>query len=495
MGRRGARARAALRGRGAAGNPRAVGTVRALEIRPGDLLAGRYRVESELGRGGMGVVLAVRHIALDTRMALKVMRPDVAAEPESARRFLREARAAARIESDHVVRVFDVGTLDSGQPYMAMEHLEGMDLGRLLAVRGQLPPEEAVAFLIQAIDALGEAHSLGIVHRDLKPSNLFVVHRRDGTDELKVLDFGAAKIVKRSTPAELSGSTHSQLVGTPQYMSPEQLRATPDLDARTDIWSLGVILFQLVNGTLPFQGDSFPELCANIIAGSPGVAAETSPELAEVLRRCLAKAREARYASVHELEEALLSLAPESVQRARASKIVQRPAIQEPSSTTRPEQVLEMPSTVLQRFESSLAGTATASGARSDSFRSKRAGLALVSVGALVSIGVLFAGATLAHRLGNPAPPPDWRAASPAALQPMAAPEGTASVEPVPAVPATAHPAEAANPAVRPIGDPPRRGAPASRARPSALSASAASDSAIAPVSSSLSHSAMGGRL
>ncbi|HET7545337.1 MAG TPA: serine/threonine-protein kinase, partial [Polyangiaceae bacterium] len=189
-----------------------MGRVAALEILPGEVLAGRYRVESELGRGGMGVVLAVRHIALDTRMALKVMRPEVAAEPESARRFVREARAAARIESDHVVRVFDVGTLDSGQPYMAMEHLEGMDLGRLLAERGPLPAEDAVAFLLQAIDALSDAHALGIVHRDLKPSNLFVVRRRDGTEELKVLDFGAAKIVKRATPAELSGSTHSQLV-------------------------------------------------------------------------------------------------------------------------------------------------------------------------------------------------------------------------------------------------------------------------------------------
>ena len=443
----------------------------------------------------MGVVLAVRHVALDTRMALKVMRPDVAAEPESARRFLREARAAARIESDPVVRVFDVGTLDSGQPYMAMEHLEGMDLGRLLAERGRLPSEEAVTFLLQAIDALGEAHSLGIVHRDLKPSNLFVVHRRDGTDELKVLDFGAAKIVKRSTPAELSGSTHSQLVGTPQYMSPEQLRAQPDLDARTDIWSLGVILFQLVSGALPFQGESFPELCANIIAGHPAEIPEASSELAAVLQRCLAKAREARYASVHELEEALSLLAPESVRRARASKPVRRPARPElPPAPSEP--ALEMPSTLLQRrFDSnapSLSGTATASVERSDAPRSKRVGLALVGLGALVSVGAVV---TFAQRLKNPAPEPDRAAASPAARQPMPVSEGTASVEPVRAVSSAALPAELANPSARPTGEPPRRGAPAIRPRPSALSAPAASASAIAPVGSSLSRSAMGGRL
>lgn len=446
----------------------------------------------------MGVVLAVRHIALGTRMALKVMRPDVAAEPESARRFLREARAAARIESDHVVRVFDVGTLDSGQPYIAMEHLEGMDLGRLLTERGRLPPEEAVAFLLQAIDALAEAHSLGIVHRDLKPSNLFVVHRRDGTDELKVLDFGAAKIVKRSNPAELSGSTHSQLVGTPQYMSPEQLRARPDLDGRTDIWSLGVILFQLVSGTLPFQGESFPELCANIIAGSPGKVADTSSELEQVLQRCLAKTREARYASVHELAEALSSLAPEAVQRARASKPVWRPAATEEPLPSTPEPALEMPSTLLQAFESSassLGATATLSVARSDAPRPKRAGLTLVSVGALVGVGVLIAGATLAHRLGNPAPDPYRAAASPAAPQPMAVPERTSTVDSVRAVPATALPVEVSNPDARPPGEPPRRGAPVSRPRPSAMAAPAANASAIAPVGSALSRSAMGGRL
>jgi len=439
----------------------------------------------------MGVVLAVRHIALDTRMALKVMRPEVAAEPESARRFLREARAAARIESDHVVRVFDVGTLDSGQPYMAMEHLEGMDLGRLLAERGRLTPQEAVAFLLQAIDALGEAHSLGIVHRDLKPSNLFLVHRRDGTDELKVLDFGAAKIVKRSTPAELSGSTHSQLVGTPQYMSPEQLRAKPDLDARTDIWSLGVILFQLISGTLPFQGESFPELCANIIAGPPAEIVDASAELAVVLQRCLAKAREARYASVHELEEALASLASESVQRVRASKPTRRAAPPEPPSAP-PEPALEMPSTLLQRFESaSLGGTATASIARSDSPWSKRVGFTLVSVGALVSVGVLF---TLARRSSNPAPAPDRAQASTVAVQPLTLPTSKPAAEPKHASPAAElrelGPADA-----RPTGEPPRRGTPAIRPRANALSAPAASASAGAPVSSSLSRSAMGGRL
>lgn len=470
-----------------------MGRVSALEIGPGDVLAGRYRVESELGRGGMGVVLAVRHVALGTRMALKVMRPDVAAEPESARRFLREARAAARIESDHVVRVFDVGTLDSGQPYMAMEHLEGMDLGRLLAERGRLPLSEAVVFLLQALDALGEAHSLGIVHRDLKPSNLFIVHRRDGSSELKVLDFGAAKIVKRSTAGDLTGSTHSQLVGTPQYMSPEQLRAKPDLDARTDIWSLGVILFQLVSGILPFEGDTFPELCASIIAGPPADLHGPSPELGAVLQRCLAKAREARYASVHELEDALLPMAPEAVRVAQASKTVRRPATQALAPAVS-ETELEMPSTVLQSNESSpssLVATATAHVPRSGSPRSKRALFVLLGLGSMAIAAGLFQRTNSASRVADRAV-----ISAAAAVQATVTPPVPAE----PAAPAGAIATEVAHPETRPSREPMRRLNPAPRPRSSASSApsanvAAAAAAAPAPVGSSFSRSAMGGRL
>ncbi|HET7538582.1 MAG TPA: protein kinase, partial [Polyangiaceae bacterium] len=278
----------------------------------------------------------------------------------------------------------------------------------------------------------------------------------------------------------------------PQYMSPEQLRARPDLDARTDIWSLGVILYQLVSGTLPFQGESFPELCANIIAGSPGSVAEMPSELGSVLRRCLEKAREARFAGVHELEQALLPLAPVGVRRARAEKTVRKPLVPEPRLTAS-DPALEMPSTVLQRFDSSvtsLGGTATASVALRDSPRSKQIAFALVGV------FVLFAAATLARRLRGPAPAPDQSTAALATVvQPSVAAQRTASVEPVRAASAAALPVEVAKSDARPVTELPRRPTATSRPRALASSAAAASASAPVPMSSAFSRSAMGGRL
>lgn len=456
-----------------------------VDIRPGDVLAGRYLVEAELGRGGMGVVFAVRHIALDTGMALKVMRPDIAAKPESARRFSREARAAARLESEHVVRVFDVGTLASGQPYMAMERLEGRDLGCLLAERGQLPVAEAAALLLQAIDALAEAHSLGIVHRDLKPSNLFLVERKDGTSGLKVLDFGAAKLVEPSANEDLSGSTRSQLVGTPQYMSPEQLRAVPDLDARTDIWSLGVILFRLVSGRPPFEGDSFPELCASIIGSSPGEIPGAPPQLSELLRRCLAKPREARFASVHELAEALLPLAPPSVQAARKSRLELPRAVPELRAAGAAN-ADTLPSTLLQRFESdlsSLPATATATAAQRISSRATAAMFVLTGLCALV-IG-------LAVALWPQAASTPAVAASPASLEPQwVATQPTGHVEgfldqaPARDLSTVELSTALAKPQLQPSADPRRRSATARAVRSAAAAAPAPVASAVASAAS-----------
>ena len=206
---------------------------------PGDVIAGKYRVERVLGAGGMGVVVAALHLQLDERVALKLLSTSAAGNEEATARFLREARAAVKIKSEHVARVSDVGTLENGVPYMVMEYLDGTDLARWLAGRGVLPVEQAVDFLLQAGEAIAEAHTLGIVHRDLKPANLFCSKKPDGRLCIKVLDFGISKVTAPGGPGGTDGGQHdltrtATVVGTPTYMSPEQMLASRLVDLRTD---------------------------------------------------------------------------------------------------------------------------------------------------------------------------------------------------------------------------------------------------------------------
>jgi predicted Ser/Thr protein kinase len=285
------------------------------EIREGQLLAGKYRVERTLGQGGMGVVYLARHIELDELVAVKLMLPHAAKSGEAVARFMREARSAAKIKSQHVVRVSDVGVLEGSRPYMAMEYLVGADLQQILAQRKRLPLEETAEYVLQALEALSEAHAHGITHRDLKPGNLFVTHRVDDTPVVKVLDFGISKV----TTNELSPSNPltqvSALVGSPLYMSPEQMKASRDVDHRADIWALGVIIHELLTGEVPFKGDSLPELCAVIVLeGAPPRARNFVPELPDaidqVIARCLARKLEERFANAAELARALAPFAP-----------------------------------------------------------------------------------------------------------------------------------------------------------------------------------------
>jgi serine/threonine protein kinase len=280
--------------------------VEAEAISPGDVLLGKYRVERVLGRGGMGVVVAARHLHLGELHAIKLLGADAERVPDAVARFLREARAAARLRSEHVARVHDVGHLDTGMPYMVMEHLTGLDLQEHLRMRKRLPLDEAIALLLQACDAVAEAHAIGIVHRDLKPSNLFLTRRRDGTPCLKVLDFGLAKEISVEG-AELtkSGTT----LGSPLYMSPEQIARTKGVDARTDIWSLGVVLHKLVTGQLPFQGDTLLELMIGVGEVTPRRPSEVCGELPswidDVVLRCLEKHPEDRFPTIDDLAAAL----------------------------------------------------------------------------------------------------------------------------------------------------------------------------------------------
>lgn len=281
-------------------------------VREGEILAGKFRVERVLGIGGMGVVVAARHLAFDELVALKFLLPEVLAQPEVVARFAREAQAAFRIKSEHVCRVSDVGELPNGAPYMVMEYLEGSDLASVLESRGALPTDLALEYLLQALEAVSEAHRLGIVHRDLKPANLFLTQRPDGSPLVKVLDFGISKLT-----APGAGMTKtSAVMGSPGYMAPEQWGK--GAEPRSDVWALGVVLYELIAGRPPFEGDTLPVLWQKIAHEPAAPLRAARPEVPEgidaIVARCLAKEPADRFESVAALAAALAPFAPKSAQ-------------------------------------------------------------------------------------------------------------------------------------------------------------------------------------
>jgi len=288
------------------------------QVRPGDVIAGKYRVERVLGAGGMGVVVAAFHLVLQERVALKFMLAPAGEDSERGARFLREARAAVRIKSDNVVRVSDVGALEDGTPFLVMEYLDGNDLATELKQRGRFAVTEAVDLVLQACEALAEAHVLGIVHRDLKPSNLFLTRRANGAPWIKVLDFGISKVA--SSVGEASITRSSAALGSPLYMSPEQLRSARDVDVRTDVWALGVVLYELVSGAAPFLGETASDVIVKVATEPAPRLVHKCPEvplgLEAVILRCLEKDRDLRPANTAELA---MALAEFGTAQARAS--------------------------------------------------------------------------------------------------------------------------------------------------------------------------------
>jgi serine/threonine protein kinase len=307
-------------------------------FREGEIIAGKYRVERVLGAGGMGMVVAAFHLQLRQRVAIKLLLPEAGRTPETLARFAREGQAAARIQSEHVARVIDVAVLEDGSPYMVMEFLEGQDLAQVLATRGPLPLEEAVGYILEACEGVAEAHAAGIIHRDLKPSNLFVCQRGAGRTIVKVLDFGISKEQPLTPSASDHGLTRTGAVmGSPLYMSPEQMASAKHVDGRTDVWSLGVTLFELLCGKTPFRGESMTELIAAVLQAEPAAVrdlrSELPPAVTSVVARALEKDRSRRYASVGELAAAIAPFGPrhagvmaERVAHALASGSVPPPA-------------------------------------------------------------------------------------------------------------------------------------------------------------------------
>jgi len=321
---------------------------------PGTVIAGKYQVERVLGSGGMGVVLAAKHLQLGQRVAIKFMRDEAALDAQAVSRFLREAQAAAALSSEHVTKVLDVATLESGPPYMVMEFLSGVDLGAILRRDGPFAARDAVATILQACEAIAEAHAVGIVHRDLKPANLFVTRRIDGTPLVKVLDFGVSKLTelneshRRREDLTASGS----IMGSPGYMSPEQVRNSKAADARSDIWSLGVILYEVLTGKNPFIGETIGETFARIVSEDAppiqSLRAEIPAGLAAVIGQCLERSVGARIQTIDGLASKLAPFGPEdaraTVDRIRRITSSVRLARQGVQATAVPSDTMAAPS-------------------------------------------------------------------------------------------------------------------------------------------------------
>lgn len=310
----------------------------------GRVIAGKYRVEGVLGEGGMGMVLGARHLDLDRRVAIKVLRPELGSSDDFVRRLMFEARAAAKIQSEHVCRVLDVGKLEDSTPFIVMEHLDGLTLAALLEYQGRIREEQAVGYILDVCQALAEAHAAGIVHRDIKPENLFLARRPDGSRSIKVLDFGVSKATADSALQGFGAVTHPETtLGSPFYMAPEQLDTRSELDHRVDIWALGAVLYQLTTGHCPFDGETIPAVFGAILGLEPTPPRMLVPELSVALEatilRCLRKEREQRFSSVAELAQALATSTASSARHAaeRVSSILgaidaRRPAQQWPET-------------------------------------------------------------------------------------------------------------------------------------------------------------------
>ncbi len=275
-------------------------------LEPGAFIAERYLVLRKIGEGGMGVLYACEDSVLAREVAVKLMQRSIAADPQLSERLLREARLAAQLKK-HVAQVFDCGTLPTGEPYIVMELLHGRDLYSVLKESGPLPAARVTAYMLEVCIGLAEAHEKGIIHRDLKPENLYIADERDGSSVLKIVDFGVSKQLTSRRMRSQTNPTES--VGSPQYMSPEQITTPSEVDPRTDIWSLGVVMFELLTGAVPFNGAGPAQVCAAVLTHPippfSDFRDDVSPVLEAVVLRCLERDRSRRFSNVGELAAAL----------------------------------------------------------------------------------------------------------------------------------------------------------------------------------------------
>ena len=278
----------------------------------GTVIDGKYRIDELIGRGAMGVVVSATHEQLHEKVALKFLevRTPLGSQDFKAR-FRREAQVSARLKNEHITRVIDVGLWRDEVPFMVMDHLVGRDLRTVIRAEGKLSVPLALDYVVQICEGLAEAHAIGVVHRDLKPSNLFLTQRADGSDLIKILDFGISKWSKQDAELDDELTQTGVVLGSPKYMAPEQLFGSGEVDARADVWSLGAILYQLLGGRPPFDQPTLAQMCAELSTErSPpslvAINADVSDALEQVIFRCFARDRSARVQDVAELAFALL---------------------------------------------------------------------------------------------------------------------------------------------------------------------------------------------
>ena len=296
-----------------------------MELAPGTILLGKYRIDELIGTGGMGNVVRASHLYLHQSVAIKILLPQMSESASTVQRFLREAQASVKLRSEHSARVMDVGTAPDGSPFMVMEFLDGNDLNQILRHHGPQVPPIVVDLMLQACEGIAEAHALGIIHRDIKPSNFFITRRPDGSMLLKILDFGISK-----TPVGYEELTATQtVIGTPSYMAPEQMKSGRSADPRSDVWSIGVVIYQLLTGRLPFAGESYADLVLKVGLEPPEpLQIALPPGLAEVILRCLEKDPKQRHQNVGELARLLAPYASDPISAAQSANRAVRTLLQ-----------------------------------------------------------------------------------------------------------------------------------------------------------------------
>ena len=365
---------------------------------PGTILLGKYRVERVLGSGGMGIVVEAIHVTLEQRVAIKLLNDELAKSQEIVARFLREARIAARLSSPHVAKVTDIGQTETGSPYLVMELLVGHDLATELAHRRFLPVNEAVDNILQACEGLAEAHAAGLVHRDIKPANLFLAARPNRPPVVKVLDFGLSKEPQSGPGASLTAT--DSIFGTPQYMSPEQIRSTKNVDARTDQHALAMILFELITGRPAFDAANVSHLVVLIATAPPprvrDVRSDVPVKLEQALLRALAKRPADRFADLADFADAIAPFGgPEAKQMAKHVRAALTPRESlNPMPPARPSSPRSDELTTAQigpaRFDVATPSDLAFEGSLKRSQRNQRIIAAVVAGGILVAIGVAF---------------------------------------------------------------------------------------------------------